>query len=190
MPASAPPPPAVYSAPPDVSTSTPAWESGAPTFDSEAAAFQETAPPAPPPVPPVTPPPPAAVAFDPAMASLLPKAQFLDRLGAFVIDILLVLVLQAFLDVGTFRGFVTLLLGYHILFWALKQTTVGGMILNLRVVRTDGQPLTFADALIRGLVSILSVAALGLGCFWILCDPDNQAWHDRFAGTWVVKAPR
>jgi uncharacterized RDD family membrane protein YckC len=31
---------------------------------------------------------------------------------------------------------------------------------------------------------------LGLGFLWILKDPDRQAWHDRIAGTYVVKVPR
>jgi uncharacterized RDD family membrane protein YckC len=132
----------------------------------------------------------AGVAGQSAIAATFPKAQFLDRLAAFGIDVLLAALLQALLDVESFRGFVILLLGYHVIFWTLRQTTVGGMILNLRVVRTDGQPLTSSDALIRGLTGIFSIAALGIGCFWILADPDNQAWHDRFAGTWVVKVPK
>jgi uncharacterized RDD family membrane protein YckC len=120
----------------------------------------------------------------------MPKAPFLDRLAAFALDVLLVSLVYNLLDMYSARAFFTLLLGYHIGFWALKATTVGGIICNLRVVRTDGQPLTFADALIRGFSSIFSIAALGIGCLWILYDSDNQAWHDRFAGTWVVKVPK
>lgn len=120
----------------------------------------------------------------------MPKAPFLDRLAAFALDVLLVSLTFNLLDMDSTRAFFTLLLGYHIIFWALKATTVGGIICNLRVVRTDGRPLTFPDALIRGFSAIFSIAALGIGCFWILYDADNQAWHDRFAGTWVVKVPR
>jgi uncharacterized RDD family membrane protein YckC len=120
----------------------------------------------------------------------MPKAPFLDRLAAFALDVLLVFLTFNLLDMDSMRAFVTLLLGYHIIFWALKATTVGGIICNLRVVRTDGRPLTFPDALIRGFSAIFSIAALGIGCFWILYDADSQAWHDRFAGTWVVKVPR
>jgi uncharacterized RDD family membrane protein YckC len=28
---------------------------------------------------------------------------------------------------------------------------------------------------------------LGLGYFWAIWDKDNQAWHDKIAGTVVVK---
>ena len=120
----------------------------------------------------------------------MPKALFLDRLAAFALDVLLVSLTFNLLDMNGARAFFTLLLGYHIVFWALKATTVGGIICNLRITRTDGQPLTIADAMIRGFSSIFSIAALGIGCFWILFDADSQAWHDRFAGTWVVKVPK
>jgi uncharacterized RDD family membrane protein YckC len=36
---------------------------------------------------------------------------------------------------------------------------------------------------------VLSVAALGIGFLWILRDPQQQAWHDKIAGTIVVKVP-
>jgi uncharacterized RDD family membrane protein YckC len=50
--------------------------------------------------------------------------------------------------------------------------------------------LSFADALVRGLSSIFSVAVAGIGVLWILRDPERQAWHDKIAGTYVVKVPR
>jgi uncharacterized RDD family membrane protein YckC len=67
---------------------------------------------------------------------------------------------------------------------------VGGIICQLRVVRVDGSRLTFADALVRALSSIFSLAVLALGVLWILRDPERQAWHDKIAGTFVVKVPR
>ncbi|MBW8895733.1 MAG: RDD family protein [Acidobacteria bacterium] len=50
--------------------------------------------------------------------------------------------------------------------------------------------MRFADALVRGLSSVFSVAALGIGCLWMLQDPEKQMWHDKIAGTLVVKVPR
>ena len=79
---------------------------------------------------------------------------------------------------------------YFVAFWAWKGTTIGGIICNIRVVRVDGAPLRFVDAFVRGLSSILSFVALGIGCLWILRDPEGQAWHDKIAGTYVVKVPR
>jgi uncharacterized RDD family membrane protein YckC len=46
------------------------------------------------------------------------------------------------------------------------------------------------DAVVRGLASIFSVAALGIGCLWMLQDPERQMWHDKIAGTYVIKVPR
>lgn len=122
-----------------------------------------------------------------------PHALFRDRLYAFVLDVILVLIAQQMFDLrrwDTDSAFFLLLLAYHIGFWTWKGTTVGGIICQLRVVRTDGAPLRFVDALVRGLSSIFSLAVVGIGCLWILRDPERQAWHDKIAGTYVVKVPR
>jgi uncharacterized RDD family membrane protein YckC len=74
--------------------------------------------------------------------------------------------------------------------WSWKGTTVGGIILNLKVVRLDNQPVTFVVALVRGLAAALSVIVLFLGFLWIAWDKDKQGWHDRIAGTVVVRQPR
>lgn len=120
-----------------------------------------------------------------------PRAAFWDRLAAFVLDVILVIVAKELLDINERDSTpFLLLLAYHIGFWTWKGTTVGGIICQLRVVRVDGAPLRFADALVRGLSSIFSLAVLGLGCLWILKDSERQAWHDKIAGTYVVKVPR
>ena len=123
-----------------------------------------------------------------------PHAEFLHRLAAFVLDVILVSIGAEIVfplrRVFGGDGIFLLLLAYHVGFWTWKGTTVGGIICNLRLVRVDGTPLRFADALVRGLSGIFSLAVLGLGGFWILKDPERQAWHDRIAGTYVVKVPR
>ena len=160
-------------------------------------------PPPAPPTPPLVPAAPdlasgaATSAFDlppPAPATELgsfPHAPFQDRLAAFVLDVVLVVFVQQVLDL-THRdsGVFLLLLAYHIGFWTWKGTTVGGIICQLRVIRTDGTLVRFADALVRGLASIFSLVVLGIGALWILRDPERQAWHDKIAGTYVVKVPR
>ena len=110
-----------------------------------------------------------------------------------MLDVVLVVIATRLLDL--FRperdsAIFLLLLAYHIGFWTWKGTTVGGIICQLRLVRVDGSPLRFVDALVRGLSSIFSLAVLGLGGLWILKDPERQAWHDSIAGTYVVKVPR
>ena len=123
--------------------------------------------------------------------ALFPRATFLDRVAAFAIDCVLVAIAAQILDLMRDEGtFPALLLIYHIAFWAWRGTTLGGIICSLRVVRTQGTELRFVDALVRGLSSLLSLAALGIGCFWMLQDPERQMWHDKIAGTLVVKVPR
>ena len=91
---------------------------------------------------------------------------------------------------GDDGGFMFVVLLYIIGFTAWKGTTLGGIICGLRVVRTNGADLRFIDALVRGLSSIFSIAALGIGCLWMLNDAERQMWHDKIAGTIVVKVPR
>jgi uncharacterized RDD family membrane protein YckC len=121
-----------------------------------------------------------------------PFASFRDRLAAIALDVILIGITSAFLELGREghgRVFVLLLI-YHVAFWTWKGTTVGGIICQLRVVKTNGQRLSFADALVRGLSSIFSIAVLAIGVLWILKDPERQSWHDKIAGTYVVKVPR
>ena len=120
-----------------------------------------------------------------------PRASFLDRLAAFALDCILVAIANAILDITRNDGFYFfLLLTYHIAFWAWRGTTLGGIICNLRVIRTHGAELRPPDAVVRGLASMFSIAALGIGCLWMLQDSERQMWHDKIAGTLVVKVPR
>jgi len=136
----------------------------------------------------VPPSPPAAVATD---LAVYPRATFLDRVAAFALDAILVGIAVNVLGLTRHDGYYPLMLvAYHIAFWAWRGTTLGGIIVGLRVVRVQGTDLRFADALVRGLTAVFSLAALGIGCLWMLQDPEKQMWHDKIAGTLVVKVPR
>lgn len=130
-------------------------------------------------------PPASAAAAD---LSLFPKAGFPNRLGAVLLDIVLVALVGSVLDLDGSVSF-ALFLAYHVVFWGWKGTTVGGIVCQLRVIRTDGAPLRFSDALIRGLAAIFSVMVVGLGWLWFVWDVHRQAWHDKIAGTYVVRVP-
>lgn len=121
-----------------------------------------------------------------------PRGSFLERLAALVLDLILVGILGgAVLDLHDREGaFIILALTYHVIFWAWKGTTIGGVICQLRLVRVDGRPLEVTDAIVRALTGVLSMGALGLGFLWILRDEQRQSWHDMVAGTLVVKTPR
>lgn len=149
----------------------------------------EPAPQAPPP-PPLAPSTPPGSLHREGLAKY-PRASFFDRLAAFALDCVLVAIAMELLDWDRYEGlYMMMLLGYHIAFWAWRGTTMGGIIIGLRVIRTHGTELQPSDALVRGLASVFSLAALGIGCFWMLQDPESQTWHDKIAGTLVVKVPR
>jgi uncharacterized RDD family membrane protein YckC len=121
-----------------------------------------------------------------------PRGTFVERLAALVLDLILVGILGgAVLDLHDREGaFIILALTYHVIFWAWKGTTIGGLICQLRLVRVDGRPVEVTDAIVRALTGVLSMGALGLGFLWILRDEQRQSWHDMVAGTLVVKVPR
>lgn len=134
---------------------------------------------------PAPPPPPAASVPE---AFTLPRAGFWERMGAAFLDVVIVALLSVFVG-GLPLGFLVAL-AYFAGMWAWKGTTIGGIVLNLKLVRLDGQPVTFAVALVRGLASMLSIIVFFLGFFWIIVDRDKQSWHDKIAGTVVVRTPR
>jgi len=75
-------------------------------------------------------------------------------------------------------------------FWTHGGQTLGMRAWRLRVEQATGAPLTTRIAVTRFLVAIPSIAALGLGLWWILLDSQKRAWHDRVTGTRVVVLPK
>ncbi len=85
-------------------------------------------------VPPIAPP----VAPD---VSSFPKANLWERLCAAFLDIILIAILSGIAHVGAFK--LVIALAYFAGMWAWRGTTVGGIVLKLKVIgQTDG-PLTF-----------------------------------------------
>lgn len=75
-------------------------------------------------------------------------------------------------------------------FWTRTGQTVGMTAWRLKVERTDGSLLSWSDSLKRMAGACVSLAALGLGYFWIWIDRDRLAWHDRWTNTRVVVLPK
>ena len=75
---------------------------------------------------------------------------------------------------------------FFCVFWTWRGQTVGMLAWRLRVERSDGSTLRWRDALIRLAGASVSLAALGMGYFWIWIDREKLAWHDRWSGTRVV----
>jgi len=83
-----------------------------------------------------------------------------------------------------------LLATYGAVMWKVRGTTVGGIVFGLRVVRLDGRPIDWPTACVRALGCFLSMIVAGLGFIWVVFDPERQSWHDKMAGTVVVRSAR
>jgi uncharacterized RDD family membrane protein YckC len=128
--------------------------------------------------------PPAAA---PSFTAAMPRAGFWVRMGALLLDVLLVGFAVSMLHpFGDFH--LVVLAIYGAVMWKLRGTTVGGIVFDLHVVRVDGRPVDWETAIVRALGCFLSLAVVFLGFIWIALDPNNQAWHDKIAGTVVVRA--
>jgi uncharacterized RDD family membrane protein YckC len=126
------------------------------------------------------------------------KAGFWIRVVAFIIDSILVGVINAIIATilnssTTGRSGIQTLLGiiYFTYFWSSSSPwpgqTVGDKLLSLRVIRTDGSDLTIVQALIRYVGLFISFIVIFIGVIWVAFDPNKQGWHDKIAGTYVVK---
>jgi uncharacterized RDD family membrane protein YckC len=131
----------------------------------------------------------APAAAVPHITAAIPRAGFWIRMGALFLDVLLIGVATSL--VHPFGNFHLVLLAiYGAIMWKLRGTTVGGIVFDLHVVRMDGRPVDWETAIVRALGCFLSLAVAGLGFIWIAFDHDRQAWHDKIAGTVVVRAKR
>ncbi len=73
-------------------------------------------------------------------------------------------------------------------FWVAKQATPGKMVISARLVDArTGQPVTTGQAIGRYLGYFLASLPLFLGLLWVAFDSRKQGWHDKLAGTVVVR---
>lgn len=75
-----------------------------------------------------------------------------------------------------------------IVFWIVKQATPGKMAISAKIVdATTGQPATPAQLIGRYFAYLISMIPFCIGIFWIAFDRRKQGWHDKLAGTVVIK---
>jgi uncharacterized RDD family membrane protein YckC len=143
------------------------------------------------------------------VAASPPKAGFWIRFVAYLIDVVIVgiplLILGAIL--GAFSGFSTSnqasaglaiwyliaavgSIGYFIYFWSAGGGQTPGMrVFKLRVIKTDGSPVSTGSAFLRYIGMIINSIIFGLpiGFIWAAFDPNKQGWHDKIASTYVIR---
>ncbi len=76
-----------------------------------------------------------------------------------------------------------------ILFWVSRQATPGKMLIGAKIVdaKTLDKPST-GQFIGRYLCYYLSSLLLGLGFIWVGFDSRKQGWHDKLAGTVVIRS--
>lgn len=129
----------------------------------------------------------AAAARQPVSAAL-PRAGFWIRMAALLLDVVLVGFFMSLFHHAHLH--LVVLAAYGAVMWKVRGSTVGGIVFDLHVVRLDGREVDWETAIIRALSCFLSLAVAGLGFIWIAFDGNHQAWHDKIAGTVVVRAAK
>jgi uncharacterized RDD family membrane protein YckC len=79
---------------------------------------------------------------------------------------------------------------YFVLSWSRGGQTIGMRAWRLRVVDAEGRSLPWTRALLRFVLALVSLLALGVGFLWCLFDPRQRAWHDIVARSVLVREMR
>lgn len=78
---------------------------------------------------------------------------------------------------------------YFCLSWTRSGQTIGMKAWKLRLLRSDGQPLRWTQALLRLAVGPLTTLPLGMGWLWLLSDERKRPLHDIWSGSEMVRVP-
>jgi uncharacterized RDD family membrane protein YckC len=124
------------------------------------------------------------------------RAGFWIRFGAYFIDYIIVTVANTLFSLFIFGGEALFFIGlagsilipiaYYVIGYGMG-TTLGCAAFSLRIETEDGAEPGYGRGFIRWFISIFSALVLGLGYFWMIWDPKKQTWHDKAAGTVVVR---
>ena len=132
-------------------------------------------------------------------------AGFWVRFGATLIDTVIIVIVitiplsiiygeQYWLGSQYIRGFWDFILGWvvpivaTIWFWLRYLGTPGKMALKLKIVDAKtGKKMTTGQAIGRYFAYLVSIIPFCLGFIWLGIDSRKQGWHDKLAGTVVIK---
>jgi len=77
---------------------------------------------------------------------------------------------------------------YFVGFWAWRGQSPGMIPFNMRIVMADdGGKVDVVRYLLRYVGLLISIAIFFLGVIWAGFDRRKQGWHDKIAGTVVVR---
>ena len=97
-------------------------------------------------------------------------------------------------SVFVYHGLADVLLNYIFPFvftlfcWLKYSATPGKMVLGLKVVDVNtGADINLRQSVLRYIGYFVAMIPLLLGIFWVAFDKRKQGWHDKMAGTAVVR---
>jgi uncharacterized RDD family membrane protein YckC len=67
------------------------------------------------------------------------------------------------------------------------QGTAGKALIGIQVTDTKGQKISIGHSFLRNLAKLSGVLSLGIGFFVGFLDAQQRCWHDRIAGTLVIR---
>jgi uncharacterized RDD family membrane protein YckC len=119
------------------------------------------------------------------------------RLYALSVDLSVLFLLFAILNLLTKGKFAStdaaaqdifLFFGYFVILTGIFGQTPGKFVAGIVVVDSEGRTPGVAAAIPREMVGkFVATIVFGVGLAWVLFDPKRQGWHDKIAGTYVVR---
>ncbi|HEX4603657.1 MAG TPA: RDD family protein [Candidatus Angelobacter sp.] len=121
----------------------------------------------------------------------LPYAGFWMRVGAYLLDIVILVIPLFILSLLPLLGIVIDIVGIW-LYFALqesseRQATIGKRALNIYVTDLQGRRISFGQATGRHFSKIISSIILGIGYMMAGFTEKKQALHDMIAGTLIKR---
>ena len=95
-----------------------------------------------------------------------------DVVLAFILTFLISIVIEA---------------SYFTFFYGYSGQTIGKMFCGLKVINTEGELISYRRAFLRWIGYQASFYIFFFGFLWIVIDQNKQGWHDKIAGTFVIK---
>lgn len=131
----------------------------------------------------------------------LPSPSLGRRLAALAYDtlqiiavLMLVTLPFALLDLGQTpvhqSALVLTIFTFFAKFWRHGGQTLGMKCWDIRIVSSNGQPITFTQCLLRIIAATPSILFFGLGYLWMLIDKKKLTWPDRFSDTYLIMTPK
>jgi uncharacterized RDD family membrane protein YckC len=76
---------------------------------------------------------------------------------------------------------------YFVIPWSRSGQTIAKSVLGIKVVGSDGQPLSVGKAFLRYIGYIISAIPFSFGFLWIVFDKKGQGWHDKIASSYAAE---